>query len=579
MLNQLVKAAMILLMTIAPTMSTATTQINNSNISQSNIISGNNNSIINYNNTTKVYPLSAIKIDTRKFERQTEFITNANAERAIRNKRYQLAAEIWQEVYDDAVAAKKSKKAELVSLLENRSFAEAHFNKTKAYLTLKEAINLDKNNITLHEKSANLAIDNYQLTLAKLHLVALLDNFQIRRSPQNHTALRYQANQRLHAISALEYRVNETIKYAIEASNIFNKEFNPKQQIEFRTDQAVMLQVALQAGLELTTFPPEIITVYKTSFAIINPNRTPTFLGTDKKGVWLSIHEGKSVRLNNDSSLEKFDVFETLEDTPRYIIGESLEKILSALYSATTWRPEFDNYNEKDVLRHFLTLQERLSSIALQCNECPISPISSMLGYTVLGGAFESSQNPEFSHFYYSLAIKKIHQSDQAYKANPNYKTALIKLYEKLGLARKELTATHGFYVNNTVITGPFLLAAKVADELAIEQSNNAKILAQYLQILNLYGSALSSTFDSKEAEIQCSKSHDLFKRISQNAYITDEDVIKSYIGCTQTLLIGYHVFKEDEKYKKTLETFIQATKNAGIEVDLSVFQFIKSKD
>lgn len=579
MLNQTLKATILLLIIIKCTTLSATTSIANSNITQSNIISGNNNAITTYNNVTRVYPLRSIRIDSSQFEKQTQIITNKNAESALRNKRYQLAAEIWHEAYEIAAVTKKAKKGELISLLENRSFAEEHFNKIRAYRTIDEAINLDKQNVRLHKKAADLSIDNYQLHFAKRHLSEILKNPNITKDPKKYTTLRFQVNQHLHAIAALEYRPNEVIKYAIDASRVFIDEFSTEQQKEFRADQVVLLQTAVHAGLDLIAFPAELVSVYKSSFALINPERNPTHVGTSKKGVWLSLNEGKVVKLNNSIKLETFSIFESIEDTPRYIIGEALERILHATTEASTWKAEFDNYNERDIVRHFLALQERLSVIALECIECPISPISATLGYLFVGGAFESTNELELAHFYYSLAIKKFRLSDQNYKTNPNYKQTLIALYEKIGVARKELSATHGFFINGPVITTPFLLATKLSEELILEQNNNAKILAKHLQLLDQYGRALSSTFSRKEAEIQCSKSHDILEKIAKNSYIVDEDVIKAYIGCTQTLLIGYHAFGDSQKYNETIARFKSTTKIAEFEIDTSIFSFIKDKD
>lgn len=577
MLSQILKATILLITIIRCTTLNATTNISNSNITQSHIISGNNNAITTYNNVTKVYPLRSIRIDASQFEKQTQIITNKNAESALRNKRYQLAAEIWHEAYEIAIATKKAEKGELISLLENRSFAEEHFSKIQAYQTINEALNLDKQNVRLHKKAADLSIDNYQLHFAKHHLSEILKNPSITKDPKKHTALRFQVNQHLHAIAALEYRPNELIKHAIEASRIFIDEFSDEQQKEFKTDQVVLLQTAAHAGLDLIAFPVELASVYKSSFALINPERNPTHVGTSKKDVWLSLNEAKAVKLNNSSKLNTFSIFESTEDTPRYIIGEALERVLNTTTDASTWKVEFDTYNERDVVRHFLALQEQLSAIALECTECPISPISATLGHFFVGGAFESTNELELAHFYYSLALKKFRLSDQNYKTNPNYKQTLIALYEKIGATRKELSATHGYFINGSAITAPFSLATKLSEELIQEQNNNAKILAKHLQLLEQYGQALSSTFSRKEAEIQCSKSHDIFEKIAPNSYIVDEDVVKAYIGCTQTLLIGYHVFGDNEKYNKTIERFKSTTKAANIEVDDSVFSFIKN--
>lgn len=531
-------------------------QISRSQVENSTILQGDNSQITK--NYFYIKPKKESKVLLKEL---ADYFTDSNADRALRNKKYRLAADILQEAYETAIATKSPKK-NLLSILSKKSIAEGYFDKIASYNTLQEALKLDKQNLLLREAAANTAIDIYQFDSARVHLHSILNNKKVQAKPYDHRRLRFDVNHRLHAISALERRADQSVNYAIICSKIFRMELNEDDQNDLKLNQVVMLQVAILAAAQLTTFPTELISEYLAIHKIVTPKRNPSLLGTDKEGVWISISEQKPVRIEKKDTQFDYNIFEDIQETPSYIMGEALESIIKPILDISTKEEKVKDFTERDMLRYFLTLQEDLIEITSKCKECAIFPIGSSMAPIMIATFHENVSDSEAAHFYYSLALRKLQKANSYLRSTPHYRFLLSKVYQKIGVLRAETIGGIGTFANEEALQGPFRSAIKIIEDLTTEQSSSTDFITKELELRNLYSGALLRNFNFREAKNQCIKAIDLFRKLNGNAYSIDNDVIASYLGCTRTLLVSYKIDNELEKYESTKKQFIESVRS-----------------
>ena len=556
------KIAAILLLTTTITQSQANTNNINAPVSGSNVFQGNDIRI-----TENHYHVTQRTSTDKLLKNLTDFFSDSNSDRAFRNKKYRLAAEILDEAYETAKSTRRPKKT-LLSILSKKSIAEGYFDKTASYNTLLSAIKLDKYNILLQEAAANTAIDIYRFDLARSHLESILKNRQLVSQAQQYRVERYEANFKLHVISTLERKVIESVNHAIACSKIFRTELTQAEQEEVKANQVAMLQVAIHAGAQMAEFPKHLISEYVAIHKIINPQRTFNLIGTDKDGIWISITEEKPIRQDASAIRERFNVYESTQETPSYSIGESLESLTKPISEILSKTKELNNPTERDVLRAFLSLHEELIEPISTCKDCAINPLRSSLGLIMIASVHEILLDTESAHFYYSLALRRLQKSNDHLRSTPHYRFILASLYEKIGIARGEIIGGTGPFANKEALEAPFSIAIKTIEELSKEQSGNTEFTAKEIELRELYSNTLTNTFNFDEVKIQCSKVQNLFNKLNNNAYIIDEKIIRSFLSCTRKLIVLYKQDNELEKLDEVRLKFINSIKSFNQNID-----------
>jgi hypothetical protein len=505
----------------------AISQITNSQISRSNIVTGNNNNITSNFVNNHYYKPGDLDVLAKQLERQISIITDANAEKAFSNGDYRLSAEIWNQVFLDNVRTKKSKEI-LAATLTKRAISESKFDKFLALKSIEEALQIQKSNPALLELATTLSIDLHQLKSARAFLKDLVKATPIIPTDSVNRELRYNTHYRIHIIEALESSTSSITAEAIECSRIYIKEFNREEQIKHKSTQLAILQVSMAAAIQRTAIPDELFESYKQAYKIINPNRSISHISTDKPGIWISIEDRAILRIDEEKLGEKFQQSESLKDAPSYLIGEFSENLLALLSPLMNEQSELRNMTDLEGRRYFQNLYDDLIILASKCPQCGLSKSTTALGATFFATMSEVAKDYESAHFYYSLAIKRLQDSDAHFKSTNSYRGFLLKLQSKLGKSREKILSSEGTLANQNALYGPYESALKLIDLSLDFDPGNAKLISEKIKIIQYLADSQYYTLNGRKGYAICTQTHSLFEEIVNNAYILDTEVLEA---------------------------------------------------
>lgn len=498
------------------------------NINQSPIITGENASVILQQIPER--QLRNLQRLSNQLESTLSKTTTQKAETALKSGNYALAADSWGDIANDAILIKKSKQNWQYAVVK-KAEAEEHYDIGTARKTVEAALKIAPQNTLLLEKAAILDLNLYQLESARNRLQQLEN---ILKNTKNASTTAFLVNFRLSIIHASLGRTFEQIRYATNASKIFNEELPKTEQELYLGDITFLQESAIISQIERLDKNQELLREYQRTQSIIDPNTKTYHLTKSSLKHWISIETGVIERIPKNPGLTDVNTNKEFHNVD-LIIGEyqsKLGKLFSEYLAEAKLITDVDSSLAKRISHR---LYDDLLELSATCTNCSEYARRRYLASFMLGMYYFTTQNFAEANFYLSKAFNELRAAGPEGSIHVTKLQALI--LEKISEARREQFEWIGNPFAMNTIHQPLEGALQLLEKAYYKDQNEGSTLSGIIRISNQLRKAHVKAFNFTTASKHCDRTYDLYLQTVGNQLVADESY-NDFYECQLHLLI-----------------------------------------